>query len=285
MKLHELDVQRRKEQIAKIFESHLGARVDFNRLTPNQARSMLQRVRSLVKEHRTSPSFHYSERNPDYMKLVMMEQGLVDVLKEMDMMGATGKPGGIVAIDVKDPKTVAIMKKAQAGQVLNPEEQKTVTAIASMPKRESVKPKRMVRESEVQQAQVVLAAQDMIDQLQKMMEQISEMQFKDLPALTDSIKNDPNLGPDKATQYQSQAATALTQLLAAIQQGKMGLEGAQGVLTGAAPAVPGVDVDATGADMGAMPDADVDVDAEVDVDADDETGALPPAASLGRERR
>jgi hypothetical protein len=103
MKLYELDAQRRKEQVAKIFESHLGTRVDFDRLTPKQAHNMLQRVRSLVKEHRSSPSFHYSERNPDYMKLVMMEQGLVDVIKEMDMMGAAGKPGGIVAIDLKDP--------------------------------------------------------------------------------------------------------------------------------------------------------------------------------------
>ena len=110
MKLYELDAQRRKEQVAKIFESHLGTRVDFDRLTPKQAHNMLQRVRSLVKEHRSSPSFHYSERNPDYMKLVMMEQGLVDVIKEMDMMGAAGKPGGIVAIDLKDPKTVAVMK-------------------------------------------------------------------------------------------------------------------------------------------------------------------------------
>ena len=285
MKLYELDAQRRKEQVAKIFESHLGTRVDFDRLTPKQAHNMLQRVRSLVKEHRSSPSFHYSERNPDYMKLVMMEQGLVDVIKEMDMMGAAGKPGGIVAIDLKDRKTVAVMKKAQAGQTLNPEEQKTITAIASMPKRESAVPRRMVRESEVQQAQVVLAAQDMIDQLQKMMEQISEMQFKDLPALADSIKNDPNLGADKATQYQNQAATALTQLLAAVQQGKMGLEGAQGVLTGQAPMVPGVDTGAPAADMGADVDVDADLELDANLPADDEEGALPPAASLGRERR
>ena len=280
MKLHELDAQRRKEQIAKIFESHLGARVDFNRLTAVQARNMLQRVRGLVKEHKSSPSFHYSERNPDYIKLVMMEQGLIDVIKEMDVTGATGnRPGNIIAIDLKSPKTVAIMKKAQAGQILNPEEQKTVTAIASMPKRESTKPKRMVRESEIQQAQVVLAAQDMIDQLQKMMEQISEMQFKDLPALADSIKNDPELGVDKAAQYQSQAAAALTELLSSVQQGKMSLEGAQAVLTGAAQQVPGMDI--------GMPTADTDMDTEIDteLDIDDDTAELPPAASLGRERR
>ena len=144
-------------------------------------------------------------------------------------------------------------------------------------------PRIVFENEEVDKSQVILAAQDMIDQLQKMMEQISEMQFKDLPALADSIKNDPNLGADKATQYQNQSATALTQLLAAVQQGKMGLEGAQGVLTGQAPMVPGVDTGAPADDMGVDVDADLELDANLP--ADDEEGALPPAASLGRERR
>jgi len=301
MKLYELDAQRRKEQVAKIFESHLGTRVDFNRLTHKQAHSMLQRVRGLVKEHRASPSFHYSERNPDYMKLVMMEQGLLDVIKEelpTQSAGATGAAqvdpvakkaeAAAVIAQQKDPRVKQALMKSAKGQSLNPEEQKLVAGVALLKTAESQHRRgRPLSESEVQQAQVVLAAQDMIDQLQKMMEQISEMQFKDLPALTDSIKNDPNLGADKATQYQSQAATALTQLLAAVQQGKMGLEGAQGVLTGQAPMVPGVDTGAPAADMGAAPDVDVDADLELDANlpADDEEGTLPPAASLGRERR
>jgi hypothetical protein len=143
----------------------------------------------------------------------------------------------------------------------------------------------MVKESELQQAQVVLAAQDMVDQIQKMMEQISEMQFKDLPALASSIKND--MGVDQANQFQSQATAALTQLLAAVQQGKTSLEAAQGVLTGQAPMIPGQD-DAmdVGADIDAGDDFgagdDVDVDADVDVDMDDEE---LDTQALGRERR
>ena len=46
-----------------------------------------------------------------------------------------------------------------------------------------------LQESEVQQAQVVLAAQDMVDSVQGMLEDVSEMQFKELPALVDSIRN------------------------------------------------------------------------------------------------
>lgn len=275
MKLQELDARRPNEQAAKVLESYFGSRVDFRRVNANQAREMLHRVRGLVREHRAGPNRHYSERNPDYLKLIMMEQALVDILREMDAK--------MVAVDMQDPKTQAVMKKAESGQTLNPEEQKTITAIAAM-KKEGKKMRRMVRESELQTAQVVMAAQDMVDQIQKMMEQISSMQFKDLPALTDAIKND--MGVDQATQFQSDATAALTNLLAAVQSGKTQLEAAQGVLTGQAPTVPGVepgmDAGAAPAEPGTEVDADFSLDANLPPEEDEEE---TPAASLGRERR
>jgi hypothetical protein len=146
--------------------------------------------------------------------------------------------------------------------------------------------RRKLKESDLQSAQVVLASQDMIDRIQKMLEQISEMQFKDLPALTDSIKND--MGVDQATQFQSSTAAALTQLLAGVQQGKTQLETAQGVLTGQAPQVPGQDA-ALGAELGAGIGAEVgdELDADMDVEPmpDEEDDAEMPAAALGRDRR
>jgi hypothetical protein len=127
--------------------------------------------------------------------------------------------------------------------------------------------RRRLKESEVQQAQVVLASQDMVDQVQKMSEQISAMQFKDLPALTDSIKND--MGVDQATAYQSAAAAALTQLLSSVQQGKTALEGAQGTLTGQAPVVPGED---PAADMGMPPEGGDELNPDADMDVPPEGG-------------
>jgi hypothetical protein len=146
-----------------------------------------------------------------------------------------------------------------------------------------------LRESEIQQAQVVLAAQDIVDQVQKMLEQISAMQFKDLPALTDSIKND--MGVDQATAYQSATAAALTQLLQSVQQGKTALEGAQGTLTGQEPVVPGQEPAADmGADLNAEPAADMGADLNAEPAADmgaDEEEPTPLGApeALGRDRR
>ena len=278
MKLQELDARRPTDQVAKTLATHMGNRVSFDTLGESQARSMLTKVRGLLREYKSSVSRHFSERNPDYLRLIMLEQALSHRISEMDAQA--------IAVDMNDPKTQAMMKKAQSGQTLNPEETKTMAAIAAM-KKESAKKKRMVSESEVQQAQVVMAAQDMVDKLQGMLEDVSEMQFKDLPALTDAIKNDT--GVEQATQFQADVTAALTTLLAAIQAGKAQVEAAQGVLTGQAPVVPGADAAAMPA-ADAMPagDQEVDVDADLSLDANlpaEEPEAETPAASLGRERR
>jgi hypothetical protein len=51
----------------------------------------------------------------------------------------------------------------------------------------------------------------MVDQVQKMSEDVSAMQFKDLPALVDQIKNE--VGTDQAMQFNTDATAALAGLL------------------------------------------------------------------------
>ena len=332
MKLHELGAQRPQEQVAKVFESRLGDRVDLDRIDAAQARRMLGKVQALIREHRAAPSRHFSERNPDYLRLVMMEQALTARIKEQSMVPGTQATGGQVSAAMTDPKAKAVMDKVQRGQSLTPDEQKTVNKIA-LAKEEQVNEKYQgfektvkaikkggsardpeavaaaigrkkygkerfqkaaaagrklgesrLTESEINTAQVVLAAQDMVDQVQKMLEQISAMQFKDLPALTDSIKND--MGVEQATQFQADATAALTQLLTSLQTGKTQLEAAQGVLTGQAPVVPGAE---PAADMEALPPADEEGDIETDLSLDanlgDEDEEEISGAALGRERR
>ncbi len=286
MKLHELGAQRPTEQAAQVLESQAGRSIDFSVIGPRRAQGMLQRVQGLLKEHRSRPGFHSSEQDPGYLQLVIMEQGLSARVAEQTI-APTGTTGtvGTSGVAQRDPKAKAVMDKVTRGQTLTPDEQQTMNRIALT--KEGKKNRAMVSESEVQQAQVVLAAQDMIDRIQGMLEDISEMQFKDLPALANSIKND--MGTEQATQFQSAASAALTQLLTAVQSGKTELESAQGVLTGQAPTVPGADdmagglPPAAGADLGGEEgDADLSLDANLDIegDEDEEMGA-----ALGRERR
>ena len=232
MNLHELDALRPTQQIARTIENQLGKSIDFDRMDRRQARHMLSRVQDLLREHRQSTQRHVSERDPGYLNLMILERGLKARIREQDQP---------MAIDVNDPKTKQTLDKAARGQNLNPDEVKTVAAVATMKtmnKESRIDRRRRLREqSELQQAQVVLASQDMIDRIQGMLEDVSEMQFKDLPALTDSIKQD--MGMDQASQFQAQATAALNTLLQALQAGKGEMESAQGVLTGQPMTVPG----------------------------------------------
>jgi hypothetical protein len=152
---------------------------------------------------------------------------------------------------------------------------------------------RVLSESEVQQAQVVLAAQDMVDRMQKMLEDVTSMQFKDLPALSSSIQT--TIGTNEAQAFNDAAGQSLAVLVDAIQASKVEMETAQGTLTGVAPVVPGQE-EVAGTPAVAEPvadplaadpidaTADVNVDAEaggeaVDVNVDVQDGAL------GRARR
>lgn len=242
---------------------------------------MLVKVNRLIAEHREQPSFHRSEHDPGYLKLVMVQQGLKQRIVEQ----ATTSPAAAADSQVlQDPKVKATVNRAIGksirNQMLTPDEQKAVSAVALL-KKESLSNRRMVKESELQQAQVVLAAQDMIDRIQGMIEDVSEMQFKDLPALTDSIKND--MGVDQANQFQSGASSALTQLLEAMQQGKTQMESAQGVLTGQEAVVPGQE------DFDAMLPVDSDTDLELDVEPKADIEPKPQEDDLegvlGRGRR
>lgn len=292
MKLHELGALRPTEQITKVFESHLGNQVSFEGMDRKKAKQMLVRVKALVREHRATTDFYNSERNPTYIKLIMMEQALSHVINEQPVMPG---PGGVAATGTAPAATTGQSAALQTAQMQQNkkamqdairQKQKEISELQKQMNNPMAESRRKLKESELQSAQVVLASQDMIDRIQKMLEQISEMQFKDLPALTDSIKND--MGVDQATQFQSGTAAALTQLLASVQQGKTQLETAQGVLTGQAPQVPGQDA-ALGAELGADIGAEVgdELDADLDVEPmpNEEDDAEMPAAALGRDRR
>jgi hypothetical protein len=274
----------------------------FDQITGKQAQQMLKRVRGVLGETRRQPSFHQSERNPAYLKLLMVEQALTARIKEAIAPPAPAAPGAPAApaapnlsqatSTVKDPKLKAALDKSTKGQTLTPDEQKMVAGAAMMAAESRLRRAyRMLKESEVQQAQVVLAAQDMVDKMQSMLEDASEMQFKELPALVDSIKN--QVGIDQAAQFNTDATAALTGLVQNLQGAKQQLDQALGVVTGATPPpdagmaamggapAPGAEMAAAGMDDMA---AGADMAGGEIAPPPEEPAAVPPAA-LGRAKR
>ena len=294
MKLTDLATPSPTKQVAKVFESYFGNSISFDSISKGQTRAMLQRVRALIKEHRAQPEFHRSEQNPTYLKLVMMEQGLTSKLREADAMAApvaaAPNPQAVAMQVAARKKEIQDQIKAKQDEIRSLQQQLNQPALGMAEAQRRLG--RRLTESEVQQAQVVLAAQDMVDKMQKMLEEVTAMQFKDLPALTDQIKNE--VGPQQSTQFNQDASAALGGLVQNLQGAKQQMETALGVVTGQAPAaVPGADMGGDmGADMGAVPGADLDADLnvtpdeeQIDIDADVDLGGEAPPTSLGRGRR
>lgn len=283
MKLFELDAPKSKS-VASVMSSHFGKTVDFDKVTVQEARTMLPRVNKMLKEHRKTPKFHSSEKNPAYLELVMIEQALRDKVQEQES----------VPVDMDDPKTQSVLDKLERGQNLSTDEQEIANAVAAQSDdsqiRESV---RRLNESDIEEAQVVLAAKDLVDRVQKMIEDVSEVQYKDLPALVDQATTD--LGTSQADSLQQHIGPALDELMSSLQETKEKMNSGLSSLTGEETlSVPGENDE-----VNSEPDLDTDVedsdeDADLDLGLDDEdTTDLDLDNSedsdldvnLGRERR
>ena len=293
MKLQELAVANPTKQAARVFESYFGKTLSFDSVSAQQARGMLRRVRDTIAEHRRTPEFHRSEQNPAYLKLVVMEQALAARVQEQAVgmsTASTAAGTGAYVNNMPDAQNEAQQRQQQKRAVDEAirEKQKELAELqrqkAMMERRQNLR-SRLQEASEVQQAQVVLASQDMVDQVQGMSEDISAMQFKDLPALVDQIKNE--VGVDQAAQFNTDATAALSGLLQNLQAAKQQLETALGVVTGQAPVVPGADVTADAGLGGEMP-AELPAPGEQEIDVTDvgiEEPEQEPVAGLGRQRR
>jgi hypothetical protein len=301
MKLNELAVTRPTQQIAKVFEGHFDQQVQFDSLNRKQLHNMYRQVRGVLSEVRSSPARHSSERDPAYLKLMMMEQALADRIYEDEMGNTTPQPGTPGAgVNPQQAAAMAAKQKmdtvkkletdleAKKKEVTDLQNQlnaaKTTTTVQEW-RRRAQDNGYYLSEGEVQQAQVVLAAQDMVDKMQDMIEESTEMQFKELPALVDSIKN--QIGQEQAAQFNNDAQAALSGLVQNLQASKQQLEQALGVVTGQGP------VAMPGADAGMPPEGDMGLagpppgEEEIEVAATEpvEPGAAAPAAALGRGRR
>ena len=150
---------------------------------------------------------------------------------------------------------------------------------------------RIVTENEeVEKSQVVLAAQDMVDQVQKMLEDVGQMQVKELPALVSSIESE--IGVNESQTYNDQVSGQLDTLSASLKEASTALKNALNGLTGQA-------VDAAfdaGADLGAEAGMDAGLDAGMDAEMDmgdeeseipapTEEPEMPPSGGVGRAKR
>jgi hypothetical protein len=154
----------------------------------------------------------------------------------------------------------------------------------------------VVENEEVQKSQVILAAQDLIDQVQKMVEDISKVNAEELPAVVTGIANE--IGTTESQQFNDAASTTLSTLQQSLIETRTQLTNALSTITGESVDEVPEPFDAGGEDMDLdsdvgdeeiddmdmdidSPDGSEDLDVDVDID-DDETIGL---AGAGRAVR
>lgn len=132
----------------------------------------------------------------------------------------------------------------------------------------------VVENEQVEKSQVILAAQDLVDSIQKMYETVNDMLVKELPALVDSIQSE--IGVNESQTFASEAGDSLSTLNNTLQETRSSLQSALGVVTGQEETVDPFSAD----DLDTGDELEPDLD---DTDLDDTDLELPVPAPTSDE--
>ena len=140
-----------------------------------------------------------------------------------------------------------------------------------------------LNEGEVGNAEVLLAAKDMVDSVQDTIEKVGKMQNEQLPQLLDSIRD--QIGSEQADAFKNAVGATLDQLMQNLQSAREGVDTGVRVLSGEAVdqpmALPG---DELGAELPPPPESDFDAEEPADGFAATDA-AVGGTETLGRELR
>ena len=227
MKLSEMSLTSTK-RINKFMESRFGFAIDFNSLSIEKAERLSETINANLNKIRRTSDFHSAERNPRYMELLTVQEGLSAWLQEN---------------------------------------------------------RRQLTEGEVSNAEVLLAAKDMVDSVQDAIEKVGKMQNEQLPQLLDSIRD--QIGSEQADGFKNAVGETLATLMTNLQSAREGVDTGVRILSGEQVDNP--------MDLGSAPDMGADLGAEMppmsDLDAEEGDGfaatdaAVGGAEELGRETR
>jgi len=227
MRLTEMGVKPTAKKINKVMESRFGVKIDYTNLNFPKAYVLAQGLTESLEKIKHSHGVHVAEKNPKYMELLMVREGLHRWMVE---------------------------NKQQ-----------------------------LVMESEMGKSQAILAAKDMVDSIQDMLEEVSKMQNEQMPALLDTIRD--QIGMEQADAFKA----AVEPLLANMSQQ---LSSARGTADNAARALAGEQV-AQPMGMGAAPGGPMpgdtmpapDMASDLDADNFAATDAAAGPNVIGREKR
>ena len=188
MNLKELAPPKTK-RLNQVLESRFGFKIDYDNLSVPKAQRIYYGLTESLNQIRKSYGAHSAERNPKYMEMLMVKEGLQEWL---------GKQHTLL-------------------------------------------------EGELETAEAVLAAKDMVDSVQDMITDASKMLNEELPPLLDTIRD--QVGTAQADQFKNTVSSALQGLMDALNGARDALDSGARVLAGEQPEPMGMG----GGDMGTPP--------------------------------
>ena len=137
-----------------------------------------------------------------------------------------------------------------------------------------------LNEDEIGTAAAILAAKDMVDTTQDMIEKVGKMQNEQLPALLDSIRD--QIGSEQADAFKNTVGQTLATLSQQVMQAREQLDASSRALTGEEPVVAPSAVQTAEIDPNAMPPEEQPA---VDQDLSGTDADAGGQVAIGRERR
>jgi hypothetical protein len=242
------------ESLARRF----GQRIALEKFTLEQLQDVRNKIRTKLSQVETNESFDAVNTSEVYQKNKLFLDVLNAEISERENIAEKAKPD-FLDMD-KDGNKKEPMKKAVAD-----------------------KKKKPVKEGAEDQAELVMAAKDMVDRLTGWMEDTAEMQTESMLELADAIRDE--MGQEQSDSFVNAVKPALEALYQAMETTRQALTSGVGQLTGEAQPM-----DDMGAEPGAEePAMEPTVDQEGGDDLGDEFAAAEPAAGgeeeAGREKR
>lgn len=242
------------ESLARRF----GQRIALDKFTLEQLQDVRNKLRTKLSQVETNESFDSVNTSEIYQKNKLFLDVLNAEISERENIAEKAKPD-FLDMD-KDGDKKEPMKKAVAD-----------------------KKKKAVKEGAEDQAELVMAAKDMVDRLTGWMEDTAEMQTESMLELADAIRDE--MGQEQSDSFVNAVKPALEALYQAMETTRQALTSGVGQLTGEAQPM-----DDMGAEPGAEePAMEPTVDQEGGDDLGDEFAAAEPAAGgeeeAGREKR
>ena len=304
MNLDDLTQAVTSAKINKQIKTQFGSNYNIENLGLNESIALQKKTSGMIVEFKNKKNLHQSENNELYMKTLMVNEAaskrVFEIVESQQPKGSKMNNKFTTALkiaamggELTEAQLKALQVSVPMQQVLESKQsaQRFMRKIV-----ENKKAKIALKESEIATAQTTLAAQDIADQIQTMIEKFADIRYKELPALQDSIRS--SQGVEQAESFNSVVLASLEGLTAALESSKTDINNAVAGLTGEEMPMGDGDLDLDSVEAGGELNMDDELDMDMDLGLDDEMGDMgggddfdmdlepdEEVVDLGRERR